>query len=113
MSGRLLAERGNTVIIPTEENLKKLHDRLDRNNARDQRNQRRAGQVIEKMRRGSALHHSFAGNRHWFLTDGTPVAAAVAVLVREELHIVDVGDALFSNIVAQTFRYTARPRRRP
>jgi hypothetical protein len=56
---------------------------------------------------GASLHLRFErGIRRWSLSDGTSVADDVAKTVVANPCIAGVGDALFENFPAQTYRYT-------
>jgi hypothetical protein len=63
--------------------------------------------VLEAMKGGAALH--FSGTE-WFLLNGRVVDATIAQAVIRHPFVVgvgpvDVGDALFGDTVAQTYRY--------
>jgi hypothetical protein len=65
--------------------------------------------VLAQMRTiGATLHTSHEGGRtSWFLSnDRRPLADGVGVKVSRDLHIVSVGDCLFADGLAQTYRYT-------
>jgi hypothetical protein len=66
----------------------------------------RTTQVIDTMRRGAALQLEFRyGAQRWRLTNGREVHPEVARMVIRNPNIVGVGDALFANLMSQTFRY--------
>jgi hypothetical protein len=67
--------------------------------------------VMNAMRAGAALHLQYDfGSPIWSLTDGTRVDAAAAAIVITNPKIVSVGDALFADVPAQTYRYVATPK---
>jgi hypothetical protein len=73
--------------------------RLDRINAA-------IADVIDAMRDGAALHFDqSAACPHWWLSNGTTVRAPVARVVIERRDVVPVGDVLFDDFTAQTWRY--------
>jgi hypothetical protein len=58
------------------------------------------------MRQGAALHCSFENKGlAWWLSDGARVPGEVARLVVISADITSVGDSLFKNTVAQTYRF--------
>jgi hypothetical protein len=63
--------------------------------------------VLRLMHSGSlTLHLQFVKGRPvWSLTDGTAITAQLAELVIQRPEIVPVGDALFADAPAQTYRY--------
>jgi hypothetical protein len=65
-----------------------------------------AEQVIREMRDGAALHlqHAKSGPR-WALSNGHQVSDDIAKLVVASASVVGVGDALFGECQAQTFRW--------
>jgi hypothetical protein len=65
-----------------------------------------AKQVLDEMRAGAVLHlqHAKAGPR-WALSNGRQVTDDVAKLVVTSASVVGVGDALFGECQAQTFRW--------
>lgn len=85
--------------VPTEARLERQSKRLDRLNAK-------VAAVIEAMRRGNALHLQFnRGGENWRLSDGREIHATTAHIVINHKKIVGVGDVLFTDCLAQTFRY--------
>jgi hypothetical protein len=66
----------------------------------------RAAQVIDAMRGGTALQLEFRyGAQRWRLSNGCEVRPEVARLVIQNPNVAGVGDALFANLMSQTFRY--------
>jgi hypothetical protein len=62
--------------------------------------------VLAAMRRGEALHMEFAWyGRVWCLSGGRRIDNEVAQVVIKNARVADVGDALFSNAPAQTWRW--------
>ena len=88
--------------IPTVASIRRVRRRIDRR-------RRSADRIIAAMRdEGAALHCSFE-NRGlaWWLSDGARVPGEVAQLVVINVDIASVGDALFENTTAQTYRFTS------
>jgi len=102
---RLLAPHGiwiRDIPIPTVASIRRVRRRIDRR-------RRSADRIIAAMRdEGAALHCSFE-NRGlaWWLSDGARVPGEVAQLVVINVDIASVGDALFENTTAQTYRFTS------
>jgi hypothetical protein len=67
---------------------------------------KKAEVVLSALRAGSALHlqHTTTG-RHWTLSNGGEVSDSVAQLVTASSSVVGVGDALFGECLAQTYRW--------
>ena len=63
--------------------------------------------VMAALRGGAVLQLSY-GRRsaHWTLSNAIPVDDAVARLVIKNPNVVDVGDALFAEALAQTWRFS-------
>jgi hypothetical protein len=64
--------------------------------------------VLRAMRmRGLTLHLHLDQRRGplWTLSDGCMVPPETAALVIKNVHVVGVGDCLFRNALAQTYRY--------
>jgi len=85
-----------TIHTPTE--LRKQTRRLDRVNPEVHR-------VLAAMRGGAALHLTFRPSPQWALTTGTTVSDAAAKLIMARPGIVGVGDSLFGDQFAQTWRW--------
>jgi hypothetical protein len=85
-------------------NLSAKHRRLDRLN-------REAPKVIAAMRQGAALHLTFCPARQWVLSTGVRVADEVARFVITRPDVAGVGDALFAEAPAQTWRWNPRGER--
>ena len=67
---------------------------------------RAAEAVLARMREGRDLHLQFRWyGPDWRLSDGRPVDPKVAQLVTQNPAVVSIGDALFANAPAQTWRY--------
>ena len=79
---------------------------LDRRGKRLERLNRAAATVLERMRKRCDLHLQFRWyGLDWRLSDGRPVDPAVAQIVTQNPAVVSVGDALFANTPAQTWRH--------
>lgn len=86
----------------TEARLEHQAKRIDRQNAK-------VAMVLAAMRDGNALHMQFKrGGEEWRLSDGREVHASTARLVINHPKVVGVGDVLFTDCLAQTFRYATR-----
>ena len=78
---------------------------------RPDRRLRTAEAVMNAMGAGAALHLQYVfGSPIWSLTDGARVDAAAAAIVITNPKIVSVGDALFADVPAQTYRYVSTPK---
>ena len=87
--------------IPTVASIRRLRRRIDRR-------RRSAALIIARMREGEALHCSLENDGPaWWLSDGARVPDEVAELVVANVNISSVGDALFKNTTAQTYRFTS------
>jgi hypothetical protein len=87
------------VIPLTPERFRKQARRLDRR-------VRSREFVVKAMRGGNALHLYYAlSSPVWVLTDGTRVDTVIAEAVIKHPGIVSVGDALFAQVHAQTYRF--------
>jgi hypothetical protein len=67
------------------------------------------GAILDALRGGATLHFSIVKGPHWWLAAGTTVKPVSSTQVRALIKrgaIVSVGDSLFSNIPAQTWRFT-------
>jgi hypothetical protein len=62
--------------------------------------------TLSAMKKGQALHrhHAWYGAA-WFLTDGRTVPAEIAEIVIKNKQIASVGDSLFADTPAQTYRW--------
>jgi hypothetical protein len=90
------------AVTPTKNRLERQAKRLDRLNAK-------VAAVLGAMRDGNALHLQFKrGGEGWRLSDGREVHASTARLVINHPKVVRVGDVLFTDCLAQTFRYASR-----
>ena len=80
--------------------------RLRTNRRRIEMRLRKADQVLAAMKAGDALHlqHTRHGPR-WTLSSGRGVSDNVARLVIASASVAGVGDALFSECPAQTWRW--------
>jgi hypothetical protein len=87
------------VTIHTADSLRNGRRRLDERIEK-------ADQVIREMRAGAVLHlqHAKSGPR-WALSNGRQVTDDIAKLVVASASVVGVGDALFGECQAQTFRW--------
>lgn len=65
-----------------------------------------AKQILDEMRNGAVLHlqHAKSGPR-WVLSTGRQVTDDIAKLVVASASVVGVGDALFGECQAQTYRW--------
>src|SRR5262245_27049136 len=96
------AIRADKGGFPTEARVERQAKRLDRLNAK-------VAAVLGAMREGSALHLRFKRDgEEWRLSDGREVHASTAHIVIIHPKVAGVGDALFADCLAQTFRYTTR-----
>jgi hypothetical protein len=62
--------------------------------------------VLTAMQRGEALHHErtwYGGI--WWTSNGRQVSGEVARVVIQSANVASVGDALFDNVPAQTWRW--------
>jgi hypothetical protein len=81
--------------------MRRQRGRLDRQRAG-------AGKVLARLRQGASLRLSFErGASCWRLSDGTPVSEDVAKIVIADHRVVAAGDALFRNLLCQTYRFIA------
>jgi hypothetical protein len=90
---------GTPLSIQTLAQLQAANRRLDR---------RRAGvnNLLAAIRRGASLHLSYQNGRPtWQLSTGEAVPVDVAEIVIKAPGVVSVGDALFPNHPAQTWRF--------
>jgi hypothetical protein len=89
-------------MIPTASSLRATHRRLAKRVGRLEK----AELVLAEMRAGAALHlqHTKQGPC-WTLSNGTPVPDSIAELVTASSSVVGVGDALFRDCRAQTYRW--------
>ena len=91
------------MIIPTPNSLRAKNRRLDR----------RLGGInraAAAMRGGAALHLTYrSGGPQWALSTGEAVSNVVARALIAHPNIVDVGDALFAEELAQTWRWKGGP----
>jgi hypothetical protein len=96
------------MTIHTPDSLHTTHRRLARRVGRLER----AELVLAKMRAGAALHlqHTKQGPC-WTLSNGTPVPDSIAKLVTGSSSVTGVGDALFRDCLAQTFRWWSAEQR--
>jgi hypothetical protein len=80
--------------------IRQRHRRGDRLKAK-------AAAVIDAMRQGQALHcrHERDGVVWWLSKDGQRIGDEVAQLIIANPAIASVGDALFADALAQTWRY--------
>jgi hypothetical protein len=86
-------------MIPTVATLRARNRRLDRKLATAQL-------VLAEMRNGAALHLTHARSGPiWALSTGKQITDHVARLVIASSSVVDVGDALFEGVPAQTYRW--------
>jgi hypothetical protein len=66
--------------------------------------------VVNAMKRGAALHLQFVfGAATWLLSDGRRIDTTVAETVIRRPQIISVGDALFAQARAQTYRHVSPP----
>jgi hypothetical protein len=66
----------------------------------------RASSVVAAMRRGATLHMRYEWyGAVWWLSSGARVDEEVARIVTQDANVADVGDALFHDAVAQTWRW--------
>jgi hypothetical protein len=64
-----------------------------------------AARVIAAMANGANLHLTLTKSRsNWTLSDGTSVTPEIALMVVNDVHVVDVNDGLFPT-TSQTWRY--------
>jgi len=85
-------------LIPTPASLARNRRRLDRHQAR-------VDAVVERMRRGAALHQCFERQATvWRLSTAERMHPSVAKSAITRTNIVAVGDALFAGM-SQTWRY--------
>jgi hypothetical protein len=64
--------------------------------------------VLDAMRRGASLHLQYTNGRpFWSLSTGRAVSADVASLLTNHASVAPVGDALFTDIPAQTWRFAS------
>jgi hypothetical protein len=88
-------------VVHTATQLQRTHRRLDR--LRQQ-----VDRVTEAMRHGCVLHMSYVhGRASWQLSNGQSVAADVAAIVTTKSCVASVGDALFRELPAQSWRFIA------
>jgi hypothetical protein len=90
------------MTIFTPRKLAQQSRRRDRQNAA-------IGRVLAQMRRGACLHLSHAPRPHWRLSTGEFVTEEAARTLINTPSVVSVGDALFTNELAQS----PKPRREP
>ena len=90
------------MTIPTVSSLHATNRRLAKRITRLEK----AEAVLAQMRAGAALHlqHTPQGPQ-WTLTTGHQVSDVIAKLVTGSSSVVGVGDALFRDCPAQTFRW--------
>jgi hypothetical protein len=91
------------MTIHTSDSLRTTHRRLAKRVGRLEK----AAAVMAVMRdTGVALHlqHTKQGPC-WTLSNGTPVPDSIAKLVTTSSSVTGVGDALFRDCLAQTFRW--------
>ena len=87
------------IGIQTKAQLRQSQQRLDRRSAE-------VARVLAAMQAGAALHMSYARHRQaWQLSDGTSVASDIAAIVIARSSVSSVGDALFHDLPAQTWRF--------
>jgi len=86
------------MSIPTVVSLRAKHRKLDRR-------RRGAARVITAMSRGASLHLAFTRHGSNFtLSNGIRVTPEVALLVVNDVRVVNVNDGLFPT-APQTWRY--------
>jgi hypothetical protein len=86
------------MTIHTTSSLRAKHRQLDRR-------RRGAAYVINRMARGASLHLAYTKHGSEFvLSDGTHAASDIALLVVNDLRVIDVNDGLFPT-TPQTWRY--------
>jgi len=79
---------------------------LRANRHRVERRLEQADFVLTAMQRGAVLHLQFTQHGpHWTLTGGGRVADDVAQLVIASASVASVGDALFGECLAQSWRW--------
>jgi hypothetical protein len=83
------------MIIHSLTSRRRVSRRLDRLNAN-------IAVTLEVMKSGAALHF---GASRWWLSTGRSVDANVARAVIRNASVAGVGDALFSDVASQTYRY--------
>jgi hypothetical protein len=90
------------MTVHTVSTLRATHRRLAKRVGRLEK----AELALAEMRAGAALHlqHTKQGPC-WVLSNGTPVPDSIATLVVASSSVAGVGDALFGNCLAQTFRW--------
>jgi hypothetical protein len=99
-SGRLQTQETTLMGILTEQQLDSQAKKFDRRNAK-------VTAVVNAMRDGNALHLEFKpSDERWRLSNGREVDPKIARAVIVHPSIVGVGDALFTDVLAQTFRFT-------
>jgi hypothetical protein len=88
-----------SIGIQTKAQLRQAQRRFDRR-------QGEAARVLAAMQAGAALHLSYARHRQaWQLSDGTSVPFDIAAIVIAKSCVASVGDALFDDLPAQTWRF--------
>jgi hypothetical protein len=89
------------VTISTPASLRTTAQHLDRRN-------RGVTAALNAMRRGAALYKMFTPNGTvWTLSNGCRVSPTIAAVVIVNPNIVSVGDGLFNDGSAQTYRYVS------
>lgn len=84
--------------IPTVQSLTRARRHQDRR-------RQKAASVIAAMARGASLNLIFTrSGSAWTLSDGTHVAAEIALMVVNDVRVVSVNDGLFP-VTPQTWRY--------
>jgi hypothetical protein len=79
---------------------------LQRSRRRLDRRRGAAGLIVTAMQRGARLHLQYAcGRALWRLSGGSFVPTDVAAVVISHPCVVSVGDALFPDTPAQTWRF--------
>jgi hypothetical protein len=78
---------------------------------RPNRRPRNVAWVLAQLQGGAVLHSGRVGdNRWWMLSDGTVLTGNTAKAVISDPRVVGCGDALFTGVLAQTFRFLEEPK---
>jgi hypothetical protein len=102
------------MTLHTPQSLRRLHRRLDRRNARAERDHQRIEQIVEQMRRGPVLHCYYTfGKPTFVLSDNTRIPEALGHALARHSNLVAVDPPLVDGGLPQTFRFAQPKRQRP